>query len=126
MRIIENDDFNCSISERATFEAGIKLASLYHQFIGVPVAPESREGLEKAMTEAMRMQPHVVDAGVRIDTTYLEKGLTGVGYCSLSEKMLRAWVIVDVEGTICQARLEWKEEMGYPLMWVEKVEHNER
>ena len=29
--------FNCSEKERAIFEAGIKMATIYHQFVGTPV-----------------------------------------------------------------------------------------
>ena len=29
--------FNCSERERAIFEAGVKMATIYHQFVGTPV-----------------------------------------------------------------------------------------
>ncbi len=44
-----NRHFECTEAERAAFEAGIKMGTIYHQFVGVPVSSESVETLERAM-----------------------------------------------------------------------------
>jgi hypothetical protein len=122
MRTIETDRFGCSEGERAAFEAGIKLGSLFHQFIGTPVRPESRGDLERAMTSALLCQPHVIGAEVRIDEDVLKSSLNEFGYSSLDGKMIEARVEVVVGEAICTGRLKWIEELGYPLMWVESVD----
>lgn len=121
MRAIESDLFNCTDGERAAFEAGIKLGSLYHQFIGVPVRPESRKDLERSMTAAVMSQPHVVDAKVTIDEEVLRESLTRFGYCSLKDRMMAAEVTIRVNETCCRARMDWIEELGYPLMRIESI-----
>ncbi|MEE9268050.1 MAG: dihydroneopterin aldolase family protein, partial [Thermoplasmata archaeon] len=35
------DYFECTDAERAAFEAGIKLGSIFHQYVGAPVSPEN-------------------------------------------------------------------------------------
>ena len=121
MKTIETDMFECSDGERAAFEAGIKLGSLFHQFIGVPVRDENRKDLENAMRSAVLTQPHVVEAEVRIDEEELSRSVSRFGYCSLNERMIDATVQIRFESTICTARLGWLEEMGYPLMWIESI-----
>ncbi|AEA46433.1 dihydroneopterin aldolase family protein [Archaeoglobus veneficus] len=104
------------MSEKAAFEAGIKLAALFHQFIGAPVSPENAELLERAMESCMRLQPYVVEAEVRINRKKLEKALSSYGYTSLTPEMLYAKVSVEVEGERAVAVMEWDEEKNYPLM----------
>ncbi len=118
---IDSDRFNCTIRERAAFEAGIKLASLFHQFIGTPVGERNRVQLETAMEGAMRMQPYVIDTQVAIDTIAMVDSMGGKDYCSLGEKMIKAMVKIRVESTECTARIEYLKEMDYPLMWIEEM-----
>src|SRR5256885_9947679 len=53
--------------DRAAFEAGIKLGSILHQYIGVPLTRENATSLERAIEAAARVQPLVEGVGVRID-----------------------------------------------------------
>lgn len=99
----------------ASFEAGIKLGALFHQFIGVPVSEKNAELLEKAMESCMKLQPYVIDAKVNIDREKLKK-VSGYGYTSLSPDMLKARVLVEFEGERVEAILEWDEKIRYPLM----------
>ncbi|HUS56931.1 MAG TPA: dihydroneopterin aldolase family protein, partial [Thermoplasmata archaeon] len=48
--------FDCSDEERATFEAGIKLGTIYHQFVGVPVSADNVDTLERAMEAGSEVQ----------------------------------------------------------------------
>jgi hypothetical protein len=51
--------------QQACFEAGIKFGSLYHQFAGTPVAPDSADSLGRAIEEAIENQPFC--ASVTVD-----------------------------------------------------------
>ncbi|MCX8172303.1 MAG: dihydroneopterin aldolase family protein [Archaeoglobaceae archaeon] len=99
----------------ASFEAGIKLGALFHQFIGVPVSQKNVELLEKAMESCIRLQPYVVDAEVKIDRKKLKK-VSNFGYTSLSPEMLKARVVIEFEGERVEAMLEWDKKLRYPLM----------
>jgi hypothetical protein len=103
-------------SEKATFEAGIKLGALFHQFIGAPVSLENAEVLEKAIESCVKLQPYVVEAQVRIRRNALREKLSAFSYTSLDGSMIEARVVVEVEGERAEAVLEWNEELKYPLM----------
>src|SRR5216117_64442 len=53
--------------DRAAFEAGIKLGSILHQYVGVPLTRKNAASLERAIEAATRVQPLVEDVKVRID-----------------------------------------------------------
>lgn len=99
----------------ASFEAGIKLGALFHQFIGVPVSEKNAELLEKTIESCVKLQPYVIDVEVSIDRKKL-KEVSAFGYTSLSPDMLRARVVVEFEGERVEAMLEWDEKLRYPLM----------
>ncbi|MFO8050575.1 MAG: dihydroneopterin aldolase family protein [Thermoplasmatota archaeon] len=110
-----------SPAEEACFEAGIKLGALFHQYIGSPVNPSSVRSLEEAMKRGVMCQPFVKDARVSIDREQLRDSLSDFGYASLSERMLRAEVTVEVRGAVVKGSLYWVDETGYPLMSVKEV-----
>lgn len=105
--------------KKAAFEAGIKLGALFHQFIGAPVSLENAEILEKAIESCVKLQPFVVDVGVKIDREKLKEKLSSFNYTSLTGDMLEAWVKVEVDGEAVSAHLRWDEEKRYPLMSLE-------
>src|SRR6266550_3033590 len=53
--------------DRAAFEAGIKLGSILHQYVGTPLTSASAGSLERAIEAATRVQPLVERVRVRID-----------------------------------------------------------
>src|SRR2546422_10702974 len=53
--------------DRAAFEAGIKLGSIVHQYLGTPLTSETAPSLERAIQAATRGQPLVEPVRVRID-----------------------------------------------------------
>ena len=122
MRTIESDRFRCSDGERAAFEAGIKLGSLFHQFTGTPLSEENREVLEKAMVSAVMSQPHVVQAEVKINREIMSRSLSGMNYCTLDGGMIEAEVLVEVKGRRCRAFLGKDRDLDYPLMWIGSME----
>lgn len=114
--------FACSEAERAAFEAGIKLGTIYHQFVGVPLRPENVSALEKAIEAGCRVQPFVERVKVRIDRSRLKKKRGQYDYVSLTGDMLDVSLIVRYENTRVKARMRLIKEMNYPLMYVERVE----
>src|SRR2546428_10945027 len=53
--------------DRAAFEAGIKLGSILHQYVGTPLTAASAGSLERAIEAATRVQPLVERVRGRID-----------------------------------------------------------
>ncbi len=111
----------CSDSERATFEAGIKLGTIYHQFVGVPVNADNVETLEKAMESGSMVQPFVESVKVRIDRTKLREKVSEFGYVSLTGDMLDVSIAVRYNNTLVEAGMKFVREMNYPLMFVSRV-----
>ena len=113
--------FRCSDRERAVFEAGVKLGSVYHQYVGSPVDRRSVRALERAMEAGMRAQPHVVSARVRIDRAALVRAITKMGYASLAGDMLDVIVTTRVSRSIAVGRLRFVRALKYPVMSIERV-----
>ncbi len=113
--------FNCTPSERAAFEAGIKLGSVYHQFVGTPLSLENVDYLEKAIEESMKVQPFVKDARVRIDRTKIKKKQGFYKYLTLHGEMLDIELEVQYEDRVAICKLEYVEELDYPLMYIKEI-----
>ncbi len=113
--------FNCTPRDRAVFEAGIKLATIYHQYIGTPVSMKNVASLEKAIREATLVQPYVKDAEVRIKRESLGTKSDEYDYSSLSPEMLSVRVVVEYGGYEVEAKMEYLAEEGYPLMYVSRI-----
>lgn len=112
--------FAGSDRDRAAFEAGIKLGSLFHQYVGAPLNRGSARDLERAIESATRVQPLVEDARVRIDRKRL-KGRGPYKYASLSDEMLHAEVTVRVGQARATAVLRYVPELDYPLMYLKDI-----
>ena len=98
--------------EQAVFEAGIKLGALYHQWVGTPISRVSAASIEKAIEQAVILQPFVEEITVRLDRSVMNED--GFGYSELSGLMFDVEIITRVGFTYCKARL--LPENGYPLM----------
>ena len=118
--------FKCSDRDRASFEAGIKLASLYHQYVGAPVNRENISYLEDAMENGLLAQPYVVSSSVKIDMEVLDDHLSHYGYASLNDRMIEAMVIVEYMGIRVKASMGWIDELNYPLMRIDSIGDIER
>ncbi|MGB2841200.1 MAG: dihydroneopterin aldolase family protein [Halobacteriota archaeon] len=112
-----------SDSDRALFEAGIKLGALYHQFTGTPVSTETVEELETAIERSVSLQPWVSSVEVKIDREKVRKceNENQFRYCELSGEMLDVKVVVRYGAVEVHARVKYEEELDYPLMRVERV-----
>lgn len=114
--------FSCSDSERATFEAGIKLGTIYHQFVGVPLSASNVERLEKAIEAGTMVQPFVKSVKVRIDRSKLRKKYGEYDYVSLTGEMLDVDLVVKYKSALVKASMRFIKEMNYPLMYIERVD----
>lgn len=112
--------FKCSVSERVCFEAGIKMATIYHQFVGTPFCMRNVEDLEKTIAECIKVQPYVRDAVVRISRNERNKQ-DQYTYISLTGDMIDAVVTIDIDGTVATAEMRYDSELEYPLMYISSV-----
>ncbi|HOO03596.1 MAG: dihydroneopterin aldolase family protein [Methanomassiliicoccales archaeon] len=114
--------FNCTERERAVFEAGIKLGTIYHQFVGTPVAAANVEILEKAIEDGVRVQPFVKDVKVGISREALRRKKDEFDYQTLTGPMMKVELTVTVGGTTVVAAMDYKDDLHYPLMYVRGIE----
>ena len=73
--------FACTERERALFEAGIKMGTIYHQFVGTPVNADTVGSLEEGIRSAISVQPYVEDVRIKIDRSRFKKD--GDRYCEV-------------------------------------------
>jgi hypothetical protein len=117
--------FNCTDSERAAFEAGIKLGTVYHQFVGAPLSKTNVEVLEKSISEGAKVQPFVKDAEVKIDRSRLKEKNTEFDYVTLTGDMLDVRIVVKFRDVEVTCEMRHIKEMDYPLMYVKDVKTGE-
>ena len=105
----------------ACFEAGIKFGSLYHQFAGTPVSPDSADSLAGAMAAAIENQPHCesVTVGVREEPLREAIDESGADYTELTGRFLDVSMTIDYEGVVVETSMAMED--GYPLMQVDSV-----
>ena len=104
-----------SDAQQACFEAGIKFGSLYHQFAGTPVSPDSTRSLEAAMAESIENQPHCESVTVTIHDDRVADDIDHEnGYTELSGHLMDVQMRIEYEGV--RVRTQMQMEDGYPLM----------
>ena len=103
--------------EQAVFEAGIKLGALYHQWVGTPISRNSAASVERAIEQAVILQPFVEEITVHLNRDLMTEN--AFGYSELSGLMYNVEIITRVGFTYCRARLA--PENGYPLMKIEEL-----
>jgi len=109
--------FRCNDRERAAFEAGIKLGSIYHQYMGAPVNETNVEALERAIEAGARVQPFVEDVRVRIDRSKIRaKRDVPYKYWSVTGEMLDVWLRVRYDDVVAECEMAYVKELRYPLM----------
>jgi hypothetical protein len=113
--------FNCSARERAVFESGIKLGTIYHQFVGTPLSASNVESLEKAIEEGVRVQPFVKDVEVRIKRKALRGKKDEYDYQTLTGPMLEVRLTIEVDDVVVVSGMSFIEELHYPLMFVSSI-----
>ena len=112
---------NISTRERAIFEGAISMGALFHQFVGTPINKDTKKSLELAMEESLKLQPAIEDVKVKIRFDKLEESMTEFDYTSLTGDMLDVKIFTKVDNVTAVIRIEFIEELNYPLMYVEKI-----
>jgi len=104
-------------AQRACFETGIKFGSLYHQFAGTPVTPESAPTLAAAIEAAIENQPHCEQVTVTVRTEALADAVDSspADYVELTGRFLDIEVVVAHEGWRVRGQMAPNDD-GYPLM----------
>ena len=113
--------FRCTARERACYEAGIKMGTIYHQFVGTPVSLSNVDDLERSIENAIKVQPFVSDAKVKIDRSVFVKDGDRYSYRSLTGEMIDAVVTIKLEGITLVSEMRYDTEMGYPLMFISDI-----
>ncbi|TFG56465.1 MAG: dihydroneopterin aldolase [Methanomassiliicoccus sp.] len=113
--------FNCTERERAVFEAGIKLGTIYHQFVGTPVAAANVDILERAIEDGVRVQPFVKDVRVSISREALRQKKDEFDYQTLTGNMLNVELTISIDRTTVIAGMDFKPDLRYPLMYVKEI-----
>ena len=113
---------NISNRERAIFEGAITMGALFHQFDGTPVNIKSAESLEKAMQDAMELQPCIEKVEVTINRDMLKAIENEYDYTSLNGNMLDVKVVSVFDDSKAIIRMKYISELDYPLMYVEKFD----
>lgn len=107
--------------QQACFEAGIKFGSLYHQFAGTPVSPDSTRSLETAIADSIENQPHCAAVTVDVDDEAVAADIAHEnGYTELSGHLMEVEMRIEYGAVTVRTRMEMED--GYPLMKLVAVE----
>jgi hypothetical protein len=119
MNDVAESYFKCTDRERAIFEAGIKLGSVYHQYVGVPLNLTNIDALENAIAQSVKVQPFVDDATVSINKEMIKKSTGAYKYVTLKGEMLDVSIKIKYNNISIKGRMKYIEELDYPLMYLE-------
>ncbi len=112
---------NITSRERAIFEGAISMGALFHQFVGTPINKNTKNSLETSIEESLKLQPAIEDIEVNIRFDKLEQSMTEFDYTSLTGDMLDVKIFTKVDNITAIIRIEFIEELNYPLMYVEDI-----
>ncbi|MFW9877695.1 MAG: dihydroneopterin aldolase family protein [Candidatus Thorarchaeota archaeon] len=110
--------------ERACFETGIKLGALYHILLGIPISSDEKiiDSIEKGIEAAISCQPFVESVRIILDRDKIVgTKFTEFDYDEITGKIIRAEVVLRYEYIEVIAKIDWIEDMKYPLMYIEKI-----
>ena len=124
----ENAYFSSDINdrERACFEVGIKLGALYHILCGIPISsnPQVIESIEQGIEASISCQPYVKSVKININRDKIQgTGATEFDYDELSGLLIAAVVVLEFNSIEITAKVEWIEELSYPLMFIEEIKN---
>jgi hypothetical protein len=110
--------------ERACFETGIKLGALYHILCGIPLSSDEKivSSIERGIESAISCQPYVKSVKINLDRNkILGDKSSPFDYDEVTGKIIRAEVILNYESVEILAKIDWIEDLEYPLMYIEKI-----
>lgn len=117
--------FEITDRDNALFEAGIKLGTLYHQFVGTPFSVTGIDSLEHAVQTSIAAQPFVESVDVKIDRKKAAAEMNETfGYTELKGFMLNVTAIIRFHSARAFVSLKFDDELNYPLMRIDKIEEN--
>ncbi len=111
--------------ERACFEAGIKLGALYHILSGIPIQNNENviNSIEIGIESAISCQQFVKSVKIHLDRAkILGKKESEFDYDEISGKIIKAEVLIEFKSVNVLAKVEWIDELEYPLMYIEKIQ----
>ena len=110
--------------ERACFESGIKLGALYHILCGIPISNDENilKNIEKGIESSISCQPFVKSVKINLDRgKILGDKSNQFDYDEITGKIIQAELIIEYESVEILAKVEWVENMQFPLMFIEKI-----
>ena len=113
-----------SDGERASFEIGIKLGALYHILSGMPISSNSSviDSIEKGIEASISCQPYVKSVKVNINREEIQGDKSSeFEYDEITGQHIRAKIVLEFKSVEIIAKIEWVEELKYPLMFIEKI-----
>ena len=118
--------FSSDISdrERACFETGIKLGSLYHILCGIPISSNENiiKSIEDGIEAAISCQPYVKSININLDREkIIGDKRTEFDYDDITGKIIHAELVLEYKSIKVIAKIDWIEELQYPLMFIEKI-----
>jgi hypothetical protein len=123
---IEKIYFASSVSERerASFEAGIKLGALYHILCGIPISNEPKviSSIEKGIESSISCQPYVKEVKINlIRDKIIGNKVNEYDYDEITGEIIRATLVLEFKSVEVVAKIDWVEDLDYPLMFIEKI-----
>ncbi len=114
--------------ERACFETGIKLGALYHILCGIPISNNEKviTDIEKGIESAISCQPYVESVKIMINREKIvgDKS-TPFNYDEITGKIIQAQLIIQYNSIKVSAKIEWVEDLQYPLMYIKDIKKND-
>jgi hypothetical protein len=109
--------------ERAVFEGAIAVATIYHQFLGMPITDDDEliSALQDAMESSASKQPFRKEVKVRIRRKAIGARKGTYGYRELDGRMLDVRVVVEYGRASATVRMKYLKDLDYPLMYVERL-----
>lgn len=110
--------------ERACFETGIKLGALYHILCGIPITSDEKiiNSIENGIEAAISCQPYVQSVKITLDKGNIKGNKsTEFDYDEISGKIIHAKLTVKYDTIEILAKIDWIEDLQYPLMYIEKI-----
>lgn len=107
--------------QTACFEAGIKFGSLYHQFAGTPVSPDSSASLARAIEESIENQPYctAVDVEILDDALRAHLAEQSADYTELTGRFMAVEMTIEYDEYTAVASMSMDGD--YPLMELDEV-----
>ncbi|MEM2041244.1 MAG: dihydroneopterin aldolase family protein [Nitrososphaerota archaeon] len=108
--------------ERAVFEAGIALSTIFNLLHGMPV-PRDRKAariLERAMEEVIKTQPYRREVRIKIRHR-VRRGI--YGYDVARGENIYASVKVKYGSAEVTGELRWIKRLRYPLMYIKEIKN---